>query len=642
MSTTSHTYRPDVDGLRAVAVLAVLAFHAFPAIAPGGFIGVDVFFVISGFLITGIVLDDLARDRFTFANFYARRIRRIFPALVLTLAMCLAVGWQLMLPDEYSELGKHVAAGAGFVSNFALWREVGYFNRAADLKPLMHLWSLGVEEQYYAVWPLLLFLFRARPVAMLWMIVAIGLTSFGANVISVADHPSAAFFFPITRFWELLAGSLLAYFARYRPGKSAFINVKAATGVTLVAAGMSLLDDTSTFPGWWALAPVIGTTLLIAAGPTAWVNEKVLSRRGLVYIGLISYPLYLWHWPVLVFVRIAHGGEPSVAARIAALIASAVLAWATYECVEKRIRFATSTASIQRRALPTLVTLTAATGLAGFVVFHTLVAPRSAYLPRVSDISRARGDWEAGGDRRIPGDTLQAVLFFGDSHMQQYWPRIKKLVSEHREPLRTVIFKTRNGCAPIPGIERPGGRCDRFVSEGLRLAMAPEVDTVVIAASWVGLINLSDYYRVGDPLRTPLRILAPDTGWVLDGFEQALRDISAQGKHVVIVLSSPRGKAFDPMSRIDRGDLTVHVREGIPAVPRDLLRAQAAPIDERLRHIADAVGASVVDPADWLCTPLHCPTTDESGRPLYKDASHLRASAARERFGVVDEFVVLP
>ena len=156
MQRVTHAYRPDVDGLRALAVLAVLGYHAFPGAVPGGFVGVDVFFVISGFLITGIILDELGRGRFTFTGFYWRRIRRIFPALILVLAACLALGWRVLLPDEFAQLGKHVAAGAAFVSNIALWRESGYFDAAAELKPLLHLWSLGIEEQFYIFWPLLL------------------------------------------------------------------------------------------------------------------------------------------------------------------------------------------------------------------------------------------------------------------------------------------------------------------------------------------------------------------------------------------------------------------------------------------------------------------------------------------------------
>src|SRR5688572_242044 len=209
----SASYRPDVDGLRAVAVLAVLAFHAFPNVAPGGFAGVDVFFVISGFLISGIILGDLERGRFSFADFYWRRIRRIFPALVLVLAGCLGLGWLVLLPHEYAQLGKHVVAGAGFIANLAFWHEAGYFDSSAELKPLLHLWSLGVEEQYYLVWPLALFLFRRWPRAMLGMIIGVGAVSFAANLWLVELRPNAAFYLPMTRFWELLVGSALAWFS---------------------------------------------------------------------------------------------------------------------------------------------------------------------------------------------------------------------------------------------------------------------------------------------------------------------------------------------------------------------------------------------------------------------------------------------
>src|SRR3954471_8130651 len=186
-------YRADVDGLRAVAVLAVLGFHAFPAAVPGGFVGVDVFFVISGFLISGIILDGLAKGTFTFADFYRRRVRRIFPALILVLAASLGLGWCVLLPDEFTQLGKHLAAGAGFLSNLALWREAGYFDSSAALKPLLHLWSLGVEEQYYLAWPLLLFLLRGRPKATLWMIAVVGVVSFALNLFAIGSRPEATF-----------------------------------------------------------------------------------------------------------------------------------------------------------------------------------------------------------------------------------------------------------------------------------------------------------------------------------------------------------------------------------------------------------------------------------------------------------------
>src|SRR4051812_22457710 len=252
-------YRADVDGLRAVAVLAVLAFHAFPAAVPGGFVGVDVFFVISGFLISGIILAGLEKGTFTFADFYRRRVRRIFPALVLVLAASLGIGWCVLLPDEFSQLGKHIAAGAGFVSNLALWRESGYFDSSAALKPLLHLWSLGVEEQYYLAWPLLLFLARGRAKATLWMIAAIGLGSFALNLAFVGSRPSAVFYLPPTRFWELMAGSALAFASLQRPaalpGGQRLKDCGAWLGTGLIGASLWMLHESQPFPGWRALLP---------------------------------------------------------------------------------------------------------------------------------------------------------------------------------------------------------------------------------------------------------------------------------------------------------------------------------------------------------------------------------------------------
>lgn len=638
---TPHAYRPDVDGLRAVAVLSVLGYHAFPGLLPGGFAGVDIFFVISGFLITGIILEDLQRGRFTFANFYWRRIRRIFPALILVLAASLFLGWRVLLPDEYAQLGKHVAAGAGFISNLALWREAGYFDSAAELKPLLHLWSLGVEEQYYLVWPLLLLLFRNQPKKMLWMIVAVGAASFVLNVAAVARYPAATFYLPVTRFWELLAGSLLAYLAVFGKKQShGFENTKALAGAALIVAGFALLHAERAFPGWWALLPVLGAALLVRAGPAAWINRRILSHPGLVFVGLISYPLYLWHWPLLAYARIVEGGEPPLAVRAGLLLASVLLAWLTYELVEKKIRHA-KLGLAARRAVPALALSMTALAVAGVLGFQGRVLPSSASNPVIAEISRASADWAYGHDRVIPGDSARAVLFFGDSHMEHYLPRIQKLAAERPFPVRTVIFKTEGGCAPVPGIERKGQKCGRFVDEGFTLAQSAAVDTVVIAASWVGFVGRADYYRTGDEAGAPLRMLTPQTEWVLEGFEAALAKLVADGKRVIIVLSSPRGNALDPKMTVGRDWMSVRVNHPLAPLAKSELRALSTPIDERLREIAGRAGASVVDPTDWLCGPAYCPAVDESGRPLYKDDSHIRASVARARIDALDRYVYL-
>ena len=638
MSAT-HAYRPDVDGLRALAVLAVIAFHAFPGLAPGGFAGVDIFFVISGFLISGIILDALGQGRFSFADFYWRRVRRIFPALILVLAACLAAGWLILLPDEFRRLGAHVAAGAAFVANLALWRETGYFDGAAELKPLLHLWSLGVEEQYYMVWPLLLYALRARPRLMLAMIVAVAAASFAANLWLTAKTDSAGFYLPFGRFWELMAGSLVAYGVHHRRLPAPRPDVMAVLGLALLGAALLLLRAERAFPGAWALLPVLGTVLLIWAGPGAWLNRRVLSHPGLVWIGLISYPLYLWHWPLLSFARIGGDGEPSVAGRLALCALSVLLAWLTYELVEKRIRSARAP-SARRIAVPALAGAMALLGVAGMLALHQLLQPRSAAVPLLAEVSRATLDWDSRGDARIAGDTERAVLLFGDSHMQQYLPRIRKIVAERSRPVRTVIFKTHNGCGPVPGVERPLRRCSRFVDEAFRLAHRPEVDTVVIAASWVGFLA-RPVYRVGDPTATPIDVLAPENAWVLEGFGHALQSLTREGKRVVLVLSSPRGPAFDPKSFVRRAGMTLEANGRSGPVPRGQATERSAEIDARLKRIAGAAGAALIDPADWLCSPSHCPTADERGRPLFMDGSHLRASVARERFQAVDAYIYL-
>ena len=352
--STSSLYRADIDGLRAVAVSLVVIFHAFPEIKCGGFIGVDVFFVISGFLITGIIVKDLGHARFSFKSFYARRIKRIYPALLVVLSVCYAAGWWLLLPEEFANLGKHMAGGAGFVANFVFWSESGYFDIQTELKPMLHLWSLGVEEQFYFIWPLLLFLAYRKHIGLLYFLPAIFLASFVLNIYRVGDDPVGTFYFPQTRFWELMTGALLAYWPRSEFWRSHSLNSKladylknmtwlnnasACLGIILLIAAVVLLDKDSAFPGWWAVLPTLGTALMIAAGPNAWLNRTLLAHPLMVIIGLISYPLYLWHWPLLAFAKIINIGKTPVEIRAILALTSVLLAWLTYRFVELPLRF---------------------------------------------------------------------------------------------------------------------------------------------------------------------------------------------------------------------------------------------------------------------------------------------------------------
>ncbi|HJW02870.1 MAG TPA: acyltransferase, partial [Azospira sp.] len=292
-------YRPDIDGLRAVAILSVVVFHAFPANLRGGFVGVDIFFVISGFLISNIIFRSLQRGDFSFAEFYAHRIKRIFPALIVVLTASFAFGWFALLPDEFKQLGKHMAAGAGFVQNFVLWNESGYFDTASELKPLMHLWSLAIEEQFYLIYPLLIWAAWRVRLNALALVVALGCLSFGLNVLEIREAPVKTFFVPQTRYWELLAGAVLAYLQLFKQGQFApalsrppalsayrqrlLNNLLSACGLLLILLAVITIHKGRAFPGWWALAPVMGAFLLILAGPQAWVNRRLLANRLMVF-----------------------------------------------------------------------------------------------------------------------------------------------------------------------------------------------------------------------------------------------------------------------------------------------------------------------------------------------------------------------
>jgi peptidoglycan/LPS O-acetylase OafA/YrhL len=340
-------YRPDIDGMRAIAVLSVVLFHAFPSYIKGGFVGVDVFFVISGFLISSIIFGGLERKSFSFGEFYSRRVNRIFPALLIVLFASWAFGWFALFADEFMQLGKHIAGGSVFVSNLVLLSESGYFDNSAETKILLHLWSLGIEEQFYLLWPLILWAaWKARLNALI-LIVVVAAISFWLNVSNIKTDSVSVFYSPQTRFWELLAGSFLAYVTMnkdvllptWRATASPVIrNCQSFAGMAMLFVAFSLVTKNNAFPGWWALLPTIGSVMIIAAGPHAWLNRSILSHRILVFIGLISFPLYLWHWPLLTFARIIESGTPSAEIRLAAVALSVLLAWMTYRFIEIPLR----------------------------------------------------------------------------------------------------------------------------------------------------------------------------------------------------------------------------------------------------------------------------------------------------------------
>ena len=350
---SAPAYRPDIDGLRALAVLSVLFYHVDPFLLSGGFLGVDIFFVISGYLISLIVFRELAQGEFSFSHFYARRVRRLFPALIAVILACLVFGGFALFAEEYQRLGRHAVAAISFLLNFLLMREAGYFNVVSDAKPLLHLWSLSVEEQFYLVWPVLL-LFAARvrlKTGVLLVALVVGSFAFALHL--GQTRLDALYFHPLARFWELLFGAGLAY-VHHRFGVGALQtrlkwlwgqHLLSLAGLVAICAAMCLFDSKTPHPSWPTLLPLLGAVALIASGPLAMGN-RVLAFKPLVWVGLISYPLYLWHWPLLSFVRIMESGAPSSLMLWGGAGAAVLLAWGTYRFVERPLRFSSKSRAV--------------------------------------------------------------------------------------------------------------------------------------------------------------------------------------------------------------------------------------------------------------------------------------------------------
>ena len=487
-TTAPPAYRPDIDGLRAVSILAVVGYHAFPASVPGGFVGVDIFFVISGFLITRIIVTELATDCFSILAFYRRRVRRIFPALIVVLATTYAVGWMVLLPRDFKLLGDNIAGGAGFVANFVQLRALGYFAPDASTNPLLHLWSLGIEEQYYIFWPLLLLLLNGRRFRTA-AICMIGIGSLAANIFLVTEHQAIAFYSPATRAWELLAGALLVRSsgdATPRLPVSAD-DIKAAAGLLLIGLAIGLLDPTTKYPGWAALLPVVGAALLIEARGSL-VNRRLLSHPAMIVIGLVSYPLYLWHWPLLCYLGIVRGGVPTALEKDLVIALAFALACGTYTLIERPVR----------RRRNAVIGLVLAMSVMGGIGVGTILASGLGFRfpAEISAIASLPVKENAGfradcflelGEisvqrpaRCIEGGAGPLIWVWGDSTAAALYPGLKQAQQHHG--FRIAQF-TSNDCPPILGI-RGSVQCTDVNRETFDIIATIKPDIVLLHAMW--------------------------------------------------------------------------------------------------------------------------------------------------------------
>ena len=650
-------YRPDIDGLRAVAVLSVVAYHYFPEQVSGGFTGVDVFFVISGFLISSIIFGSLANDRFSYREFYARRIKRIFPALLLVLAVTLGFGWYVLFSDEFAQLGKHVAGGAGFAANLVLWSEAGYFDAAAETKPLLHLWSLGVEEQFYILWPLLLGFVWRRNLNFLRVTLLVAVLSFVINLYWIDRDPVALFFSPFSRIWELMIGGILAYMVLHGraifSGNGSLSILLSLLGLGLIIASVFMFDRYTPFPGWWALLPTVGTALVIASPQANWLNSRVLGNPVMVWFGLISYPLYLWHWPLLAFARILDDGMPDIGTRFVLVGASILLASITFLLIEKRFRTRYSNAAI--------LFLSSAMAL---ILVLGLVASQGVYPPRMTSkyaeiVVAAKRDWGFPGklQRLTMDDTHFFVasaadsktLFIGDSHMEQYAPRVVQALQD--DPGKnTAVFATFGGCPPIPSVFEPKRvRCPELMQKTLEYLDRPDVEVVVIGARWHLYFltatrdwshqetpDLNYYFLDNNDGRH--KFLDDDGATLAKQALESFIATLARNKRVYLLLDNPSGHDFSPKTILEGSRLSQF--QSARSVGKEVYAAydpEQQQLREEFKALAARAGADVLDPVARLCNQQRCKVTTKDGTPIYRDNDHLRPFYVEEFADFIDD-----
>jgi peptidoglycan/LPS O-acetylase OafA/YrhL len=640
--------RRDIDGLRAIAVMPVVLYHAGASIAPGGFVGVDVFFVISGFLITGIIRDELQRRSFSLLNFYERRARRILPALFFMLAASFLAGWIIMRPSLFADYARSVGATTLFSSNFWFWRTArhGYFDDSIDFLPLLHTWSLAVEEQFYLIFPLLLMALSRLQRGAVAAIGAGSLASLALAVIAVALWPHAAFYLAPTRAWELGAGAMLALLPIANLGPRWRRELLAFAGLAAILGSVVLYNDATPFPGLAAIPPCVGAAALLVAGAQGKnATSSLLSWAPLVGIGAISYSLYLWHWPILSFLRIRFQTTDlsplAAAAGVGAALAMAALSWAIVErpfrdraFLRRRQVFALSGASMA-------AALCAAAAVwigAGFP--SRLPAAALAAAAGANDINPSRPDCLG----RFPEASLCSLgaarsggadfLLWGDSHADAIFPGMDRAA---RAEGVGGLFAAMPGCPPLLGVSRSGedfSHCKAFNDAVINFLRARhDLRTVILVSRWA-LFETGRRLPGGGDSGPPVLLSDdrhPSAGASTEGvvfklgLQRTIDAVVATGRRVIIVGDTPEIGWNVPLH------LYLHARWGdpLPAVPtlHDLERRSRAVV-AAFRSLAKRPNVRVVRLIPLLCKG-GCPITHE-GRAVYWDDDHISAFASRE------------
>lgn len=633
-------YRPDIDGLRAVAVLAVVMFHAKLGIS-GGFIGVDVFFVISGFLITSIIMQEISEGRFSFWNFYKRRALRILPALFSMIIGCFIVGWFILPPFDYGRLARSAMAAAAFYPNFFFLNNSGYFAAEAITQPLLHTWSLGVEEQFYFIAPLLLIAGFRFPKFRTPVFVAIFLASLGWSIWELGRNSSAAFYLLPSRAFELMTGMALGLKLFRAPVKARSAELMSAAGLIMILAAGLLYTEATEFPGIAALLPCVGTALLIHANADRLsASGRLLASTPLVFLGKISYSLYLWHWPVLVFGFYRFGADLDWPTRVALVSLAVLVATMSYYIIEQPVRLRG-----HHWPAPTVVAVSVASILlwlpatryvrseGGFPWRLTAEAAQFAERnPTRLDITGVCHDQaatvETGANCAMgKKDGSKSFILSGDSHASAIASTVSDVAKEEGLTGQALLH---NGCPPLFGLDTTAAsafeKCAEL-SRGLpRTLQDNPIESVILHARWAPY--LTGEMNEGEIKRRPRLFVEGDIEASRRKFVEMLTDTVrtlARDHHVTLIGPVPESRGNVPAAMIKS---LMNGSKATVTISRKAFDQRQSGVLELLRNLDEIEGVDVAYPHELLCDADQCKTSID-GMSLYIDDDHLSPTGAK-------------
>lgn len=649
-------YRAEIDGLRALAVVPVILFHAGFELFSGGFVGVDVFFVISGYLITTILIEDIENKRFSIVNFYERRARRILPALFFVMLVCIPFAWIWMLPSQMKDFSQSLVAVSLFASNILFWRESGYFDAAAEEKPLLHTWSLAVEEQYYVLFPIFLILaWRFGKNRVFWMIVVMAAISLLLSEWGWRNKTTANFYLAPTRAWELFAGSIAAFIVQKKGVQKN--NLLAILGLAAIIFSIFFYDETTPFPSVYALVPVLGVVLLVLFGEKETLVAKLLSTKGFVGIGLISYSAYLWHQPLFAFARIRSFEHPSPILMLVLSTISILLAYFSWQYIEKPFR---NKLALQRRTIFLMsfiaIIITFTVGMFGH--FSNGFSYRMKNIPGWTSLQEipyvATTHCHNAGRRTLTqlqandyctlGNGELNIAIIGDSHAGALFDAFENYLETRNV---SAIAVSGGFCAPLLNGFSARNNCAEVTQEAFNFAINNEtIDTIILAAEWA---NYTSGYRDN---RTPAlwqdgegKAETPSDNIAIfaRSFSKTFSVLSESRKRIVILHPVPEFNqfAYDHIGQSLMLNHATSLSDAVSLIPSITVQEYYERNNDVLEvfDMHSSPNIDYVDVMQIFCDAELCRQYDETGTVLYSDSNHVNLHGANKVIGYLQKWL---